>query len=92
MELRGAIEALKALEAPSHVRLYSDSAYLCNAFDKGWLEKRQRNGWKKSDGKPVKNTDLWHQVLKLSMHHEVTYIHVAGRSGVAGNKRCHNLV
>ena len=59
MEITAAIKALEALKKPCIVDLYTDSEYLKNAFTEGWLVKWQRNGWKTSNKKAVKNEDLW---------------------------------
>lgn len=92
MELRAAIEGLRYLKEPARVRLYSDSAYLLNAMNKGWLIRWEQNGWKKADKKPVKNTDLWRELLGLSRFHEVKWVKVKGHAGNPGNERCDALV
>lgn len=91
MELRAAVEALKALKEPCRVRLYSDSAYLVNAFQKGWLRKWQHNGWKTSGKDPVGNKDLWEDLLLLSDKHRVEWLKVAGHSNNKYNDRCDTL-
>ena len=80
MELTGAIEALRALEGPHHVRLHTDSAYVSRAFNDGWLKNWQKNGWKTSSKKPVKNKALWQDLLALSEQHEVEWIWVKGHA------------
>ncbi|HAF17100.1 MAG TPA: ribonuclease HI, partial [Peptococcaceae bacterium] len=65
MELMAVIQALKQLKTPCKVNLYSDSAYIINAFQKKWLEKWQRNGWKTAGKEPVANRDLWEELLHL---------------------------
>jgi ribonuclease HI len=92
MELGAAIEGLRHLNDPTRVRLYSDSAYLLNSVNKGWLIRWEQNGWKKTDKKLVKNADLWRKLLKLSKFHEVEWIKVAGHTGDTGNERAHTLV
>ncbi len=92
MELRAAIEALKALEEPSKVRLFSDSSYLVDAFNKGWLPKWERNGWKTSAKKPVKNVGLWRELAALTRKHDVRFVKIDGHAGIAANERCHALV
>lgn len=92
MELRAAIEGLRHLKAPSRVRLHSDSAYLLNPPKKGWLAGWEKNGWKKADKKPVKNVDLWRDLLEVARPHEVEWVKVKGHSGVGANERCHSLV
>lgn len=88
MELTGAIEALKTLKEPCLVQLYSDSAYLINAFLQGWLERWQRNGWITSQKKPVDNQDLWQEILKEANKHQVEWIKVKGHADNPYNNRC----
>jgi ribonuclease HI len=92
MELRAAIEGLQHLQDPTRVRLYSDSAYILNAMNEGWLARWEQNGWKTAKKKPVKNADLWRELLELSRFHEVEWIKVAGHTGNPGNERAHALV
>ena len=91
MELTAAIMALKALKEPCTVSLYSDSAYLVNAFRKGWLANWQKNHWLKSDKKPVENQDLWEQLAELTGIHEVQWLKVKGHADVELNNRCDEL-
>lgn len=88
MELKAAIEGLKALKEPCEVELFSDSAYLINAFKQGWLEKWQHNGWKTAAREPVENQDLWRELLRLSRYHRVQWIKVKGHSDNEYNNRC----
>ena len=92
MELRAAIEALRHLEKPRQVRLYSDSEYLLNPLMKGWLARWETNGWRKADKKPVLNADLWRELLEAARPHEVEWIKVEGHAGIGANERCHDLV
>ena len=91
MELMAPIQALSRLKEPCDVRLYSDSAYLVNAFEKGWLDNWQRKNWIKSDKKPVENQDLWQEILKLTGVHRVTWIKVKGHADNPYNNRCDAL-
>ena len=91
MELKAAIEGLKALKEPCEVELFSDSAYLINAFKRGWLEKWQHNGWKTAAREPVENQDLWRELLKLCRYHRVQWIKVRGHSDNEYNNRCDQL-
>ena len=59
MELSAVITALKVLKEPCNVALTTDSKYVCDAINKGWLNSWQKNSWKKADKKPVLNIDLW---------------------------------
>lgn len=89
--MTAAIEGLKALKEPCDVKLYSDSAYLVNAFNQGWLEKWQRNGWKNVRKEPVENQDLWKELLKLTRYHNIRWIKVKGHSSDPRNNRCDEL-
>lgn len=91
MELTGSIEALELLKQPCKVRLYSDSAYLVNAFNQHWIANWQRNGWQTSQKKPVENKELWQRLLELCRTHEVEFIKVKGHADNAENNRCDEL-
>lgn len=91
MELTAAIEGLEALNEPCSVDLYSDSAYLVNAFNQHWLDNWQRRGWLKADKKPVENKDLWVRLLALAATHEVRWHKVKGHADNAENNRCDQL-
>lgn len=91
MELTAAIEGLKALKKPCRVRLYSDSAYLVNAFKNRWLAKWQQNGWQTAKKKTVENQDLWKSLLEMSETHEIEWIKVKGHSDNVYNNRCDKL-
>lgn len=91
MELTAAIEALRKLKKPCSVTLYSDSAYLVNAFLQGWLMSWKRNGWKNSSKQPVSNMDLWQELDKLNQIHQITWRKVKGHSDHEYNNRCDAL-
>lgn len=91
MELTAAIEALNALKETCSVELYTDSAYLCRAFNEAWLNKWMANGWKTAAGKPVENQDLWQQLTELTSRHHVKFIKVKGHSDNEYNNRCDKL-
>lgn len=80
MELTAALEGLRQLDQPARVELHTDSAYLSRAFNEGWLDKWQRNGWKTSSKKPVKNKKLWQQLLEMDERHDITWIWVKGHA------------
>ena len=88
MELTAAIMALSALKEPCEVELYSDSKYLTDAINQGWVYGWKKKNWKKSDGKPALNVDLWEQLLKLMAVHTVKFIWVKGHDGNEFNERC----
>jgi len=91
MEMMAAIVGLESLLGPTEVRLVSDSKYVVDAFEKGWLRKWQRNGWQTASRKPVLNRDLWERLLALCETHAVRFEWVRGHSGHPENERCDEL-
>ena len=91
MELMGVIQALEALKEACEVDLYTDSQYIVNAIEKGWVYAWKKKGWIKSDKKPAKNPDLWEHLLKLLKHHDVTFHWVKGHADNPYNNRCDEL-
>lgn len=91
MELLAAIEALKTLTRPCEVTIYSDSAYLVNAFNQGWLNNWVANGWVNSQFKPVANSDLWRELLELTKIHNVEFVKIKGHGNDLNNIRCDKL-
>lgn len=91
MEIMAAVEALRALKSPCHVKLHSDSAYLVNAFLQNWLGNWQRNGWVNSKKDPVENQDLWRELLAVAKPHRVEWIKVKGHADNPYNNRCDEL-
>lgn len=88
MELMGAISALEALKEPCEVTLTSDSKYLTDAINKGWLTAWKSRGWKKSDNLPVLNVELWQRIDALLKVHSVKFVWVHGHRGHEYNERC----
>ncbi len=88
MEVLAAVEGLRALNEPCRVQLYTDSRYLRDAVEKNWLKGWQRNGWLTAAKKPVKNQDLWQQLLPLLEKHQVTLHWIQGHAGTPDNERC----
>ena len=86
MELMGAIMALAALTRGCHVRLHTDSKYVCTGVT-DWLPNWKARGWKTADKKPVKNQDLWERLDAEAQRHEVKWIWVKGHAGNEGNER-----
>ena len=86
MELMGAIMALAALTRGCHVRLHTDSKYVCTGVT-DWLPNWKARGWKTADKKPVKNQDLWERLDAEAQRHEVKWIWVKGHAGNVGNER-----
>lgn len=90
MELTAAIEALEALHRPCRVRLVTDSTYVKNGIAQ-WLDRWKSRGWKTSDGKPVKNVDLWKRLDRAASLHEVDWVWVRGHAGHEGNEKADAL-
>ena len=93
MEVMAAICGLEALKESCSVDLYTDSAYLCNAFEKNWIDNWQRNGWMNSKKQPVENSDLWKLLLQIIRvkKHDVTFHKVKGHADDPLNNRCDEL-
>ncbi len=85
MELKGAIEALRALKEPCSVRLTTDSQYVRQGITQ-WLANWKRNGWKTAAKKPVKNDDLWRELDEQVGRHQVSWHWVKGHSGHRENE------
>lgn len=91
MELTAVIEGLKLLKYPCEVDLYSDSAYVVNAFKQGWIYNWVRNNWLTAGKEPVKNQELWKNLYSLTKTHKVNFIKVKGHSDNEYNNRCDEL-
>ena len=91
MELTAVIEALKLLKRPCKVDLYSDSAYVVNAFLQGWIYNWVKKGWKTSGKEPVKNKEIWQELYDLTKIHKVNFIKIKGHSDNKYNNRCDEL-
>ena len=91
MELTAVIEGLKMLKYPCEVELYSDSAYVVNAFLQKWIDNWVKNNWKTSNKEPVKNQELWKELYDLTKKHKVKFIKVKGHSDNELNNRCDEL-
>jgi len=91
MELTAVIEALKSLKEPCSVKLYSDSAYVVNAFLQNWIRGWLKKGWMNSKNQPVENQDLWKELLAQMEPHQVEYIKVKGHHDNPWNNRCDEL-
>ena len=91
MELTAAIKALDCLKFPCEVELYSDSAYLVNAFNQKWIEGWIKNNWKNSKKEEVKNRELWEKLISMNKTHKIKFIKVKGHSDNIYNNRCDEL-
>ena len=88
MELLAVISALEALKEPCRVQVVSDSKYVVDAIEKGWLTSWQEKGWKKADRKPVLNVELWQRLLPQLQRHQVSFTWIRGHAGHPYNERC----
>ena len=91
MELTAVVEGLKMLKYPCEVEIYSDSAYIVNAFNQGWIYNWEKKNWKTADGKEVKNKEIWQELYELTKTHRVTFNKVKGHSDNEYNNRCDEL-
>lgn len=86
MELTAAIKALEALIEPCDIRLHSDSKYVLDGITK-WVHGWQKNGWKNASKQPVRNADLWHELIAAAKQHTVEWIWIKGHDGHVENER-----
>lgn len=91
MEIYAVIAGLRCLKEKCKVNIYSDSAYTVNAFNQHWIDNWMKSGWKKADGKPVLNAELWQELYSLVRQHEVRFIKVKGHADNEYNNRCDAL-
>lgn len=87
MELQAIVEGLRAIKEPADVNIISDSKYVIDAFEKGWLENWMRTGWKTAANKPVKNKELWLDLLEATQRHAISWTWVKGHAGHEDNER-----
>ncbi len=90
MEMMAAIQGLKALTRPCRVTLSTDSRYVMDGLTK-WIHGWMKNGWKTADKKPVKNADLWQELLAAAKPHQVKWVWVKGHAGHPDNERADKL-
>ena len=86
MEMIAAIKALEGLSEPTRIQLYTDSQYLKNGITL-WIRKWRTNGWRTSNKKPVKNSELWKRLDELCKEHDVEWSWLKGHAGTEGNER-----
>ncbi|MFL6048872.1 MAG: ribonuclease HI [Gaiellales bacterium] len=91
MELMSVIMGLAAITRPMDVVINTDSAYVEQAFTRGWLEQWRRNGWRTASKQAVKNQDLWQRVAEEAARHNVSFQRVRGHTGVEMNERADQL-
>lgn len=90
MEMLAVIRALGALTEPCRVELYSDSKYVIEGITK-WVHGWKKRGWVNASKKPVKNADLWHDLIEAVARHEITWHWVRGHDGHVENERVDKL-
>ena len=91
MELFSVIQALRHLKERCSVTLYTDSAYVADAFNKNWLDAWQKNNWKTASKGEVKNQDLWSALIFEKNKHILNFVKVRGHSDNELNNRCDRL-
>lgn len=92
MEITAVLQALKALKVTGwKVTVYSDSAYVVNAFQQNWIKNWQKNGWKNSKKEPVANQELWRELVEQCEKNYLNLQKVKGHAGQEWNERCDEL-
>ncbi len=91
MELLAIIRGLEALKGPCAVEVFSDSRYIVDAMERGWVAEWMRRGWRRKEGGAVRNVDLWLRLRELCEPHDVKFHWVRGHSGHPENERCDAL-
>lgn len=91
MELLAVIDALNLLKKPCNIELYSDSKYVVDAINQGWLKNWQAKNWKLNTKNPVKNIDLWQKFLASSKPHDIKFVWVKGHNDNKYNEKCDKL-
>ncbi len=91
MEIMAAVVALEALKEPCRVTLTSDSKYLVDAIEQGWLEKWRSNNWYRTKKEKAKNVDLFKRLITQLEKHNVSFVWVKGHAGHSENERCDEL-
>lgn len=91
MELMAVVYALNMLKKPCNIKLYSDSKYVIDAINQGWLENWQKKNWKLNTNNPVKNIDLWKNFLEAKKPHNIEFIWVKGHNENKYNELCDKL-
>ena len=91
MEMLAVINSLLALKEDCEVDLYSDSQYVVDAFNKGWLFAWKAKGWRTASKSEVKNVDLWEELIRLTSMHKVNFIKVKGHADNEYNNKCDQI-
>lgn len=88
MEIFAILQAIRCLKEPCECSVYTDSAYVSEAFNQGWIDSWQKNNWRTTAKKEVKNIDLWKSLLAALKRHSVTFVKVKGHANDELNERC----
>lgn len=91
MEILAAVKGLESLKESCSVKLYSDSRYLVDAVEKGWIKKWKANNWMRNKKEAALNSDLWIRLLAQLERHNVKFIWIKGHASNPGNERCDTL-
>ena len=91
MELTAVIQGLSALKKPCRVVVVTDSRYVVDAFEKRWIANWLKNGWRTASKQPVKNEDLWRQLMDAASSHSVRWHWIRGHAGHAENEEADSL-
>ena len=91
MEMMAVIAGLSALQQPCEVTVVSDSRYVVDAIEKGWVQKWKSNGWMRNKREKALNVDLWKKLLVLLDRHRVTFTWIRGHNNHPQNERCDRL-
>ncbi len=91
MEIMAVLKGLEALKESCRVTVYSDSKYVVDAIEKGWVDKWRKNNWMRSNKEKALNVDLWQRLLALMTRHEVNFQWVKGHHTNEENNRCDQL-
>jgi len=91
MEILAAVKGLEILKEPCNVTLYSDSKYLVDSVNQGWLIKWEKNNWYRTKTEKAKNVDLFKRLLAMLNKHKVEFVWIKGHAGHPENERCDQL-
>lgn len=91
MELTGVINALKSLKTSCDAEIYTDSKYVVDSIEKGWVFRWQQNNWMKNKKEKALNKDLWEELLNLLKTHKTKFNWVKGHANIKENERCDKL-
>lgn len=91
MEILAVVNAVELLKVSCNITIYTDSKYVCEAFQKRWVNNWQRNGWLTASKQPVKNRELWERLLAALQKHKVGWQWVKGHNEHPENERCDRL-